>query len=196
MKQDPGRQQPGIPFLQGGEEVKSDLITAAETIRRIAVTFQGIGQVADALEDIGKIDQTIAERQKAIVSVTDELVSLMARRDEARAEVDQAKESARKILEDAADKRDDIISGAKSSADEAAKAIVATANQQAKDAMQRAEVERARVLDEIAKLNLAADEATRQETAALQRAMTANAAADDAEKRLDALKGKLKALLD
>ena len=30
----------------------SDLITAAETIRRMAVTFQGIGQVADALEDI------------------------------------------------------------------------------------------------------------------------------------------------
>lgn len=174
----------------------SDLITAAETIRRMAVTFQGIGQVADALEEIGKIDQTIAERQKAIVSVTDELVSLMAKRDEARADAEQAKESARKILEDAADKRDDIIAGAKTTADEAAKAIVATANQQAKDAMQRAEVERARVLDEIAKLNLAADEATRQETEALQRAMTANAAADDAEKRLDALRGKLKALLD
>ena len=62
--------------------------------------------------------------------------------------------------------------------------------------MQRGESERARVLDEIAKLNLAADEATRQETEALQRAMTANAAADDAEKRLDALRGKLKALLD
>ena len=174
----------------------SDLITAAETIRRIAVTFQGIGQVADALEDIGKIDQTIAERQKAIVSVTDELVALMAKRDEAHAEVDQAKESARKILEDAADKRDDIIAGAKASADEAGKAIIAAANLQAKDAMQRGENERARVLDEIAKLNLAADEATRQETDALQRAMTANAAADDAEKRLDALRGKLKALLD
>ena len=174
----------------------SDLITAAETIRRIAVTFQGIGQVADALEDIGKIDQTIAERQKAIVSVTDELVSLMAKRDEARAEVDQAKASARAILEDASDKRDDIISGAKSSADEAAKAIIAAANLQAKDAMQRAEVERERVTAEIAKLNESADEATRQETDALQRAMTANAAADDAEKRLDALKGKFKALLD
>ncbi len=174
----------------------SDLITAAETIRRMAVTFQGIGQVADALEGIGKIDQTIAERQKAIVSVTDELVALVAKRDEARAEVDQAKESARKILEDAADKRDDIISGAKASADEAAKAIIAAANLQAKDAMQRGEVERVRVLDEIAKINLAADEAIRQETAALQRAMTANAAANDAEKRLDVLKGKLKALLD
>lgn len=174
----------------------SDLITAAETIRRMAVTFQGIGQVADALEDIGKIDQTIAERQKAIVSVTDELVALVAKRDEARAEVDQAKASARKILEDAADKRDDIIAGAKTTADEAAKAIIAAANLQAKDAMQRAEVERALVLDEIAKLNLAADEATRQETAALQRAMTANVAANDAEKRLDLLKGKFKALLD
>jgi len=174
----------------------SDLITAAETIRRMAVTFQGIGQVADALEDIGKIDQTIAERQKAIVSVTDELVSLMAKRDEARAEVDQAKESARKILEDAADKRDDIISGAKASADEAAKAIIAAANLQAKDAMQRGENERARVTAEIAKLNESADEATRQETAAMQRAMTANAAANDAEKRLESLKGKLKALLD
>lgn len=174
----------------------SDLITAAETIRRMAVTFQGIGQVADALEDIGKIDQTIAERQKAIVSVTDELVALVAKRDEARAEVDQAKESARKILEDAADKRDDIISGAKASADEAAKAIIAAANLQAKDAMQRGENERVRVTAEIAKLNESADEATRQETAALQRAMTANAAANDAEKRLDALKGKLKALLD
>lgn len=174
----------------------SDLITAAETIRRMAVTFQGIGQVADALEDIGKIDQTIAERQKAIVSVTDELVALVAKRDEARAEVDQAKAAARKILEDASDKRDDIISGAKASADEAAKAIIAAANLQAKDAMQRGEVERVRVLDEIAKLNLAADEAIRQETAALQRAMTANAAANDAEKRLDVLKGKLKALLD
>jgi hypothetical protein len=62
--------------------------------------------------------------------------------------------------------------------------------------MQRGESERARVLDEIAKLNLAADEATRQETAAMQRAMTANAAANDAEKRLESLKGKLKALLD
>lgn len=174
----------------------SDLITAAETIRRMAVTFQGIGQVADALEDIGKIDQTIAERQKAIVSVTDELVALMAKRDEARAEVDQAKASARAILEDASDKRDDIIAGAKASADEAAKAIIAAANQQAKDAMQRAEVERERVTAEIAKLNESADEATRQETEALQRAAVANAAADDAEKRLESLKGKLKALLD
>ena len=110
--------------------------------------------------------------------------------------MDQAKASARAILEDAADKRDDIIAGAKTTADEAAKAIIAAANLQAKDAMQRAEVERARVLDEIAKLSLAADEATRQETAALQRAMTANVAANDAEKRLDLLKGKFKALLD
>ena len=77
------------------------------------------------------------------MSVTDELVSLMAKRDEARAEVDQAKESARKILEDAADKRDDIIAGAKTTADEGGKAIVATANQQAKDAMQHCENERA-----------------------------------------------------
>ena len=42
MKQEPGRQQPGIPSLQGGEEVKTANLRAACVLQRMWLRAWGM----------------------------------------------------------------------------------------------------------------------------------------------------------
>lgn len=77
----------------------ADFTTAAESIRRMAVTFQGIIQVADALAEIGSVQQAVDEANKAVE---------VARKDKAAAEseVAAAKASLAMVQEKAADMLD------------------------------------------------------------------------------------------
>jgi chromosome segregation ATPase len=99
----------------------SDKITAAESIRRIANFILPMQAAAEALESMGKIEQTIAELERAQANA-------YAQRDEAVAEMQTAKAQIR-------------------AAEEKAVAIVAKANDQAMATLGEAERKAQAVLD-------------------------------------------------
>lgn len=87
----------------------SDLITAAESIRRLAVQYQGMLQAADALESMGQIEQTTAEALKVQADA-------IAGRDAVLAEIADIKASANEGIRISTAQADSIIQDALSKA--------------------------------------------------------------------------------
>ena len=173
----------------------SDLYTAAENIRRFAKQFEGIIAVAETLESIGKFEQ-ITEEQKG------QAAAAQAEADAAKAEVAKAKAAIAKAKEQATEVADAAIRAAETSAasivrtaEESAAEIVKKAQDEGAKLIEKAATEKARMSSEIGGLQRAI-EAARDELVMLNAdKANAEAAAADAEKRLAAVKGKLKDLL-
>lgn len=173
----------------------SDLFTAAENVRRFAKQFEGILAVADVLESLGKLDQIKAESEKGAAV--------------ARAEADKAKADLVKVkaqVKEQAEKGDALIKEAAAAAQKQAEDIQREAQMQAAETLKKAQdeaaamiakasTEKARLSSEIGGLQ-SAIESGRSELVSLKAAKdVAEAATADAEKKLDGIKGKLKALL-
>jgi len=94
----------------------ADKFTAAESIRRLAVQYQDMVAAADALEAIGKIEQTTREAESAQAQAE-------AARNVALADLQRTKDEAQAVLSDLAERT--------VAANDQAKGIIADANGQA-----------------------------------------------------------------
>lgn len=123
----------------------ADKFTAAESIRRLAVQYQSMVEAADALESVGKLEQTIAEATKArdaavaeaeaakdelkaakdeIKAAKDKAADIVAKANEqALAKLGEADQKAQSILDGAAAKANEIVAGATVSADQQKAAV-------------------------------------------------------------------------
>lgn len=173
----------------------ADKFTAAESIRRLAVMYSSMIEAADALEAIGSIERVTEEQKKQADAAT-------AEADKAKADLAKVKEQIKvqaakgdALVADAVlsakIERDNIVKAA----EETAANVLKKAQDESAEMIAKASTEKARLSSEIGGLQ-AAIEAGRSELVSLKAAKeAAEAATVDAEKKLDGIKGKLKALL-
>lgn len=118
----------------------SDLFTAAENIKRFAKQFEGILSVADALEQMGKLDQMKSESEKAAakakadadaatkarVAVEQELSAMQsAKKDEIAKQVADANANAKTVIRGAEEEAAQIIKAAQDKASSSLMGVIA-----------------------------------------------------------------------
>jgi len=101
----------------------SDLIAAANEVRKILKGFKAIEEVSDALERVGSIENAGKEADKYLALVKDGISIATADLEKANASVAEAKDQAKKVAADAKTKAEARIS----KAEEEAALILSTA---------------------------------------------------------------------
>ncbi len=171
-------------------------LAGADAIRNFAKSYKAMVEIADMLEDLGKIEQVTAEQQKAADAARAEADKVKADLVKAKAKVAEAEAKAQDIVAVAQEQAAQTGAGIVRAAQEDAALVAKKAQDEASKMIAQASTEKARLSSEIGGLQ-SAIESAKTELQILARAKDdAEAATADAEKKLDQIKGKLKALLD
>ena len=123
-----------------------DKLTAAESIRRLAVQYQAMVEAADALESIGKLEQTVRQATKQAADATAEMDGAKAELAVVKADVTKAKAKAAEIAAEANVKAMEILA----EADRKAQAIIDGANSEAATRLAKADIAKAKQAEDLA----------------------------------------------
>lgn len=172
----------------------ADLITAAEAIRRMAVQYKAIVEVADLLQEVGQLENAAKEARATYDAAQADLAK-------AKADLAKVKEQGKKALDDHAAKAvkmgDEALAtaeGIKHEAEVGAAEILKKAQDEAAALVAQAATEKARMSSELGGLQKSIVDAQTELAALLKAREAAIKSADDAESKLDGIRGKLKAL--
>lgn len=173
----------------------ADKFTAAESIRRLAVMYQDMVAAADALEAIGKLEQTTAEADKARAAAVAEADKAKADLAKAKQKAKDAQEQAESVIAGANANAEAIIASAQRTAEENAAVIVKKAQDEAARLVAQAASEKARLSSELGGLQKAIVDAKGELKDIETEKATVAAEASQAEQKLEEVRSKIKALL-
>lgn len=145
----------------------ADKFTAAESIRRLAQMYQSMVEAADALEKVGKMEQTLVELKKEEDRQRNENAALKGEATKAKKVIKDAEEKAIEILAKASDEATIAAADIKRQAEINAADIVKSAQDEASKTIADIATEKARLSSEIGGLQRAI-EAARSELLMLQ----------------------------
>lgn len=167
---------------------------AADAIRRAAKQYEHFIVAADLLDKLGSLENAIAEAKTQVDVITQEREAAQAEYTNLQHALTKKKAELKQASEAAQAKADKIIDDA----DAARLTIIADANEQAKQIVEGALISKSSELgalqSKVSAVQDALATALADERAATNRAAEANAAADDAEKRLAKVKATLASL--
>lgn len=172
----------------------TDLFTTADNIRKFAQQFKGVLDLADYIEEIGKLEQVKSEAESAADKARKEAADLYAENHAMQAKLTDMKVGADLILSNAKANADAICIAARRKADADAEEILKVANTKANDIVAKAMDSRAVMTEELVGLTASVN-AGKAELAALEaRKQEAEATTAAVEKKLADLQNKIKAL--
>jgi chromosome segregation ATPase len=145
----------------------TDKFTAAESIRRLAQQYAAMVEAADALEKVGKMEQTLAELKKEEDRQRNENAALKGEATKAKKAVADADAKAIEIVANAVDQAEAMAADVKRQAEETAAGIIKSAQDDASKTIADIATDKARLSSEIGGLQRAI-EAARSELLMLQ----------------------------
>lgn len=173
----------------------SDLMTAADNVRRFAKQFEGILAVADVLEQLGKLDQVILAKNV-------EAAETIARADAAATEFAEVKKDTASLLADAEialtsarSRTEAIAADIKRAAEEDAAGILKAAQDSAAASLADAASNKAKLSSELEGLEKAIANAQADLVLVLAEKDEADKALATTQKKFDDLQTKLRALV-
>jgi hypothetical protein len=170
--------------------------SVAEDIRRLANTYKSMVEAADAIEQIGSIEQAVSEAKAARKAAEDERDSVLVDLRKAKDGVKKAKDDAEKIVADARSFAEDVAVAARVSAEQ----VKQSAAEQGQALINSAKAERETILLSItgqaaihqAKLDVLKEQAAKAE-ASTALLMTA---AEAAQAKLDKVQASIRKLAE
>lgn len=170
--------------------------SVAENLDRLALQYQAVIDAAAMLKEIGSLETARDECKQATATARAELDAAKEELVKAKADAKKAKDQAKQILDGAVIDANDQALQLQRAAEEQHAEIVKRAQDMSAAMLEQAATQRASISAELERLNAAAQQ-VRDEITNLQNAKAEIVAQyDDADKKLQALKGKLKALMD
>jgi chromosome segregation ATPase len=173
----------------------ADKMQYARSIKNLAAMYKDMVAAADALEQLGSVEQAIEDGKRIIAGLIDETKKMKVEKEAAKVDLDAFMVDAAQTKADtevvARDVRAEIISGAQVDAAE----IVKKAQDDAAKLMADASTEKARLSSEIGGLQKATADLRTEIVSLNNQRDDALAQAADAQKKLDGLKDKFKSLL-
>lgn len=164
---------------------------AANSIRQLAVMFQGMTAAAEALDTIGSIEQATKEAQAATAKAGADRDAALLELDKAKDDITAARQTAEKVMVEAEREANDLIAKAnlraaqiEQAADDAAKVKMEEANKEADASISASRDVLARLQNKIALAEVAALNAQQAQS-------DAEAKAAAATETLDAIKAQI-----
>lgn len=170
--------------------------TVAESIKRLAILYKDMVEAADAIEQIGSIEQAVSEAKAARMAAEAERDSVIADLKKAKDGVKKAKDDADRTIADGKEVATEIIAAANAaaqsitdSATEQGQALIDSAKEQREETLKDLDGEAAVWRDRILQLQ--------DETAhAVSVRDAAEAAAKDAQAKLDKVQASIRKLAE
>ena len=169
---------------------------AADVIKRQAKQYQALIDAASALEEIGHIENVAKEAKARAAEAQAELEAAQVELAKAKSDTKRAKEQAKQILDGAVIDANDQAAQLQKAAEEQHAEIVKRAQDMAAAMLEQAGTQRAKANAEITSLQQAAQQLKSEIQSLTNAKAEVIAQYDDADKKLAALKAKLKALMD
>jgi len=173
----------------------SDIQTAVESIRRLAVQYQDMLVAADALESIGSVEQATREATAARAAAEDARDKALLELDAIVVHVQESKGEAEQIIAAAQKQANDIKDAALSNAQQAAEASKAVAAATVQDAEAKAAEALSGVSAQLSVLQAKLTELNDAVAAAEQAKADAEDATAAAQAKLDAIRDQIAKLV-
>lgn len=168
---------------------------AADSIKRAAVQYKQMVEVADVLDQIGSLDDIVTDSKKAAEAARKEADKAKADLTKAEADLANVAREAKMIMEAAKADANEVAKKVKRDAEEEAAEVVKLAQDKASQMLAQAVTEKSRLQGKLGALQRSIESA-KGEVAKLEfDRVQAESAAADAQKKLAAVQDKIRAML-
>lgn len=173
----------------------TDMLTAADNVRRFAKQFEGILAVADTLEELGKLDQITAERRAAAVAAAEQLEKAKVELAAMQSRIQEIAEDSKAAAAVARTKAEAMAADIKRAAEEDAAGILKAAQDEAAKQLATAASDKARMSSELDLLTTALEDGKAMLAKQAEDREASEKATAAAEKKFNDLQAKLRAMV-